>query len=61
MKKVRIFRAWFSQEVDVLQQEANRLANLYWDYVNDLASRRPLEEIDPGWLLKGGCPVPMRW
>ena len=36
-----------AQEADVLQHEAGRLANLYWDYVNDfLASRRPLEEID---------------
>ena len=47
-----------AQEADVLQHEAGRLANLYWDYVNDfLASRRPLEEIDSvecaAWVQTG--------
>ncbi len=47
-----------TQETGLLQQEANRLANFYWDYVNDfLASRRPLEEIDSvecaAWVQSG--------
>ena len=47
-----------AQEAEVLQHEADRLANLYWDYVHDfLASRRPLEEIDSvecaAWVQTG--------
>ena len=62
-----------AQETDVLQHEAGRLANLYWDYVNDfLASRRPLEEIDSvecaAWVQTGlaltpfaGCAATVAW
>ena len=47
-----------AQEANVLQQEADRLANLYWGYVNDfLASRRSLDEIDSAecaaWVQTG--------
>ena len=45
-------------ETDVLAHEANRLANLYWNYINDfLDTRRPLEEIDSvecaAWVQTG--------
>ena len=46
------------KEPGLLQDEANRLANLYWDYVSDfLDSRRPLEDIDSvecaAWVQSG--------
>ena len=46
------------QEDEVLQHEADGLANVYWDYVHDfLASRRPMDEIDSvecaAWIQTG--------
>ena len=47
-----------TQEINLLQHEADRLANLYWDYVSDfLDSRRPLAELDSvecaAWVQSG--------
>ena len=46
------------QNLALLQTEANRLANLYWDYVSDfLDTRKPLNEIDAtecaAWVQSG--------